>query len=157
MGVTYSIPPLPAADSYVWNLPFGASIVGVNNTNSITVNFANNATSGNITVYGVNGCGNGVMSVPFPVTLLPLPSPAGIINGISTVCQGQAGVAFSVAPITDATSYVWSLPGVTIETGAGTEAIVVDFLSTASSGDVTVFGTKWMWEWGLITPSSADC
>jgi hypothetical protein len=41
----------------------GASIASGAGTNSITVNFSGAATSGSISVYGLNSCGNGTSSV----------------------------------------------------------------------------------------------
>jgi hypothetical protein len=76
-------------------------------------------------------------------TELPVPSPAGTIEGPSggTVCQGESGVIFSVEPISFANSYEWTLPeGATIESGDGTPEISVSFSDNAVSGDVSVYG-----------------
>lgn len=68
--VTYTIPVINNATSYVWTLSQG--ITGVSNTNSITVDFAPTATLESISVCGVNSCGNGIPSVlPVFVTLPP--------------------------------------------------------------------------------------
>ncbi len=54
----YSIAPLEGASSYQWSYSgTGASIIG--NGTSVYVSFAPNATAGNLTVRGVNSCGNG--------------------------------------------------------------------------------------------------
>lgn len=72
-----------------------------------------------------------------------LPDSAGTITGTSSVCQGQTGVIYSVPPITNATSYTWTLPaGATIIAGSGTDSITVNFSSSALSGNITVFGTN---------------
>jgi len=55
----YSIPPVPDAISYQWDLPEGAIITDGKETNIITVFFSQDATSGMIHVSGVNRCGNG--------------------------------------------------------------------------------------------------
>lgn len=71
------------------------------------------------------------------------PDDAGSISGESTVCQGQTGVEYSVSAITYATGYHWTLPsGATITSGANTNHITVSFSSSASSGDITVYGTN---------------
>lgn len=58
---TYSIPTIANATSYVWTYSgTGATITGTGN--SISISFSGTATSGNLTVYGVNACGNGVVS-----------------------------------------------------------------------------------------------
>ena len=85
-------------------------------------------------------------------TLNPLPGPAGTISGLTTVCQGQQGVAYSVSPITNATGYVWTLPaGATIATGSNTNSITVNYSNTAVSGNISVYGTN---SYGNGTPSS---
>jgi hypothetical protein len=142
-GVAYSVATIPNAIAYVWNLPAGATIATGNNTNSITVNFAANAMSGDITVYGNNACGNGTISPPFPVTVEPLPEDAGTITGPASVCQGATGAVYTVPPITGAVTYSWIVPSGAIITGGGTtNAITVDYSPTALSGLITVSGTN---------------
>ncbi len=142
-GVSFSVPAISNATGYTWTLPTGATIATGNNTNSITVNFSNSATSGNITVKGTNTCGDGTVSTNFAVTVNPLPAAAGTITGTTTVCQGQNGVSFSVPAISNATGYTWTLPtGATIATGNNTNSITVDFSNSAASGNITVAGTN---------------
>jgi hypothetical protein len=60
-----------------------------------------------------------------------------------TVCQGSNGVTYTVADITGATSYNWTIPtGATIASGANTSSITVDFSLAATSGNVTVSGVN---------------
>ncbi len=142
-GVAYSVGTIANATSYVWSLPPGATIATGTGTNSITVDFGQFASSGNITVYGNNICGNGASSPPFAVTVTPLPDTAGVITGQSAVCQGVSGVIYTVPTIANATSYVWTVPaGATIVAGATTNSITVDFSLTAVSGMITVYGTN---------------
>lgn len=141
--VPYSIAPIPNAISYVWTLPAGAGIASGAGTNAITVNFSAAASSGNITVYGSNLCGNGTPSLPFPVTVYPLPAGAGWITGQERVCEGDSAVTYSVDPVANATNYVWTVPvGAFISSGAGTNAIQVDYPEGALSGSVSVFGVN---------------
>jgi trimeric autotransporter adhesin len=142
-GVAYSIAPVANAANYVWNLPSGATIATGFNTNSITVDFASNASSGNITAQGNNLCGNGLPSPPFAVTVTALPDAAGAITGQTVVCQGTVGVEYSVGAIANATSYTWTIPaGASIASGASTNSITVDYGMSAVSGNVTVAGTN---------------
>jgi hypothetical protein len=142
-GVAYFVAPIANTVTYVWTLPAGATIASGPGTNSITVNFAANASSGNITVYGNNLCGNGTTSPPFAVTVTPLPAAAGTITGPASVCQGDAGVVYTVPAIANATGYSWQLPtGASIVSGGNTNSITVNFSSTAVSGNITVFGTN---------------
>ena len=72
-----------------------------------------------------------------------LPDPAGPVTGSSAVCQGANGVAYSVAPVANATSYQWTIPsGAVIVLGNTTNNIVVDFGMNAVSGDISVYGTN---------------
>ena len=142
-GVAYSTTPVINATTYTWTLPAGATIASGAGTYSITVNFGTTASSGNIIVAGTNACGSGTPSPPFAVTVNPLPAVAGPITGSSSVCQGQTGVVYSVATITHATGYVWTLPaGATITAGNNTKQITVSFSASASSGVITVHGTN---------------
>jgi len=142
-GVAYSVASIANTVTYVWSFPAGASITSGAGTNNITVDFASNASSGDITVYGNNLCGNGVPSPPFPVLVTALPEPAGTINGPTGVCQGTTGIVYAVNPIPNATSYEWSVPtGASISGPSNTNSITVDFSPTASSGPITVYGTN---------------
>ena len=142
-GVSYSVPLITNATGYTWTLPSGASIATGNNTNSITVNFSTSATSGIITVSGTNACGAGIVSADYPLTVNTLPDAAGTIVGTSTVCQGQTSVIYTVPSIANATGYVWTVPsGATIASGNNTNAITLDFNTSAVSGYITVQGTN---------------
>jgi len=140
-GVTYSVPAITNAVTYIWTLPAGASISGGSGTSTITVDFSSSASSGNITVYGNNLCGNGTASPPFPVTISPLPEDAGPVSGPAGVCQGETGIVYSIDPLPNATEYTWSVPsGVTITGPTNSNSITVDFTSSATSGPVSVHG-----------------
>ena len=152
-GVAYSVAPINNATTYVWALPPNATIATGAGTNSITVNFADNATSGNIYVYGNNICGDGGTSPAFPVTVNPLPDPAGTISGPNDVCLGTSGVVYSVATIANATGYAWTVPsGVSIIAGSNTNSITVDYTTTATSGNITVRGTNSCGD-GTVSPN----
>ena len=136
-SVTYTTPAIGNATSYSWTLPTGAT--GTSTTNSITVNFGTNAVSGNITVRGVNTYGLSPAAT-LAITVNPLPA-AGTITGTTTVCQGQNTVVYRVSPISNATSYIWTLP--TGATGTSTkDSIVVSFGVSATSGNITVKGNN---------------
>ncbi len=137
-AVTYTIPTITNATSYIWTLPSGAT--GTSTTNSITVNYDTSAVSGNITVKGTNTCGNGAIST-LGITVNPLPASAGTISGTATVCQGQNAVTYTVPTITNATSYVWSLPSGATGTST-TNSITVSYGTSTASGNITVKGTN---------------
>ncbi len=67
-GVSYSVPTISNATSYTWAYSgTGATIHGT--SNNITIDFAANATSGNLSVSGTNTCGNGTTSANYPITV----------------------------------------------------------------------------------------
>jgi hypothetical protein len=81
--------------------------------------------------YYINGYVCGAIATPGPIT------------GIDTVCQGQTGEAYSIAPLPNATGYNWTVPpGAIIVTGQGTNYITVDFPQNSESGTVSVYGTN---------------
>ncbi len=142
-GIAYSSPAITNAQTYVWSVPAGATIVSGQLTNAITVNFATNASPGNITVYGNSICGNGTISPAFPIVITQVPGAASTITGTASLCEGTTGVAYSVPAITGATGYNWTLPaGATIASGPNTANITVDFAMGASSGAISVNGTN---------------
>jgi len=136
--VTYTVPVIANATSYIWTLPNGVN--GLSTTNSITVDIGNNAVSGNITVKGVNSVGEGNISI-LPISVIPIPANAGIISGVTTVNQGQTSITYTVPLIANATSYIWTLPNGF--TGLSTSnIIIVNIGATAISGDITVKGVN---------------
>ena len=138
-GVVYSTTPVTGATSYSWTVPAGATIASGSGTTSITVNYGTSAVSGNVTVAATNQCGNGPSST-FAVTVNPLPAAAGTITGPASVCAGSTGV-YTVAAISGATSYVWTVPaGATFVQSAN--SITVTFGNTPAAGIITVKGTN---------------
>jgi len=142
-GVAYSVPAITNAVSYIWAYSGTGVTIAGGTTNNITIDFAINASSGNLTVKGMNACGNGTVSLNFPITVNILPGTPGTITGTASLCQGAVGVTYTVPAITNATGYVWTLPfGASITGGSNTRTITVTFSSTASSGNVSVHGTN---------------
>jgi hypothetical protein len=146
---------VPNTMTYVWSLPSGAIIATGAGSNAITVDFAANASSGNITVTPNNICGNGNTSPPFAITVTQLPAAAGTITGQASICKVANGIAYSVGMIANAAGYNWALPaGATIASGSNTNSILVDFGSNAVSGIITVSGTNACGE-GAVSPDFA--
>ncbi len=142
-GIAYSVPSIPNATSYIWNLPAGFSMASGAGTPNITVNFSSSAPSGVITVLGANGCSGGPPSPPFSVTVSTLPNTAGPITGLDSVARGAVAIPYSVATVTGSTGYVWLVPaGSTIISGSNTASITVDFSANAASGTFKVYGTN---------------
>lgn len=101
---TFSVAPVSGATSYTWTLPGGWT--GTSTTNTI-ISVAGSS-GGTVSVTANNGCGS---SQPQAITVSGGASPAmpGAITGPTSVCSGDQDT-FSVAPVSGATSYAWSLP-----------------------------------------------
>ena len=131
--------------NYVWTVSAGGTISsgGTSTSNTVTVLW-NTAGIQSVSVNynNTSGC-TAVNPTVYNVNVISIPPVAGTIAGVSVVCQGASGVAYSVAPIPNATGYVWTLPvGATIATGANTNSITVNFSGVAASGIITVYGTN---------------
>lgn len=133
--VTYTVPVNSNVFSYNWSLPAGATLVSGQNTNTITVRFGSGSLSGNVSVFGSNGCGNGAISI-FPVTVNALPT-ATTISGQQNICAGSSGVVYTALAIPTATSYTWTLPNGSI-VNTLTNTINVNYLPTDVSGNMSV-------------------
>jgi len=86
-GITYSVPSVLHATSYVWTLPSG--VIGFSNTNSITVDFSMSAVSGNISVCGNSNFGVGP-AVTFPVVVNTVPTGITITGDSLIIADSSA-------------------------------------------------------------------
>ena len=138
--VTYSIPPIVGAESYVWTFPQGTVFTSNPDSNVVEVIYTNFAVSGFISVYGTSLCGFGLASPLFPITVKPLPPAAGQIVGPSYMSKGNTA-QFTVPAIPGVYTYNWVLPfGAIITSGQGTNSITVEFTDTCKSGFIYVYG-----------------
>lgn len=85
--VSYSVPIIANATSYIWTLPNGAT--GVSSTKNITVDYGTSAVSGNITVKGINVVGEGTLST-LPITVAQTPATPIISNTGNNVLGSNA-------------------------------------------------------------------
>ncbi len=126
--LTYSIVPVAGVSSYLWTAPANASIASGQGTTSVTVSFASNFATGNLSVVSVGNCVN---SAAKTLALTKLAAEPGTITGSTSICTEVAGgipVSYSVVAINGATSYTWTLPAnATILSGAGTNSVSVLF------------------------------
>ncbi|NTW32438.1 MAG: hypothetical protein HGB12_07415 [Bacteroidetes bacterium] len=70
------------------------------------------------------------------------PAAAGTISGTATVCPGQNAVLYSVPAISGATNYLWSYSGTGASIVGSSNTVIVYFSGTATSGNLSVFGTN---------------
>lgn len=125
---TYSVTNDPSATSYTWSLPGGWS--GTSSTNTIS---ATSGTSGVFSVTATNGCGTSAAQV-LSVTVNQTPSSPGPISGSISICESSSQT-YSVAPVSGATSYSWTLPGGFTGTSATN---IISVTAGPNSGNVSV-------------------
>jgi fibronectin-binding autotransporter adhesin len=132
-GNTASVPDTEGA-SYGWSIVNG-TITGGQNTREVT--FSHTSGTPELTAYVTNSAGC-VGSSSETLTINTSPSVPGTITGPDEICATTNGVSYSIAAVSGATNYIWSVPaGGTITNGQGTTTINVDF-SGSAGGDVSV-------------------
>ncbi|MCC6599994.1 MAG: putative Ig domain-containing protein [Crocinitomicaceae bacterium] len=125
---TYSVSP---------SLPDGVSL----NTSTGQLSGTPTAATGiaDYAITGFNACGSTMRTLSIAV-FAALDTP-GSISGSDEVLAGAAGQVYSISPVTNATSYSWTLPsGWNITDGAGTNSITVTVGNT--SGNVSVVASN---------------
>jgi len=129
--------------NYNWTISSAGTITGGQGTSTINVQW-NSAGAQTLSVNYSNAGGCQALNpTVLNITVNDIPAAAGAINGTTTVCAGAQGVPYSVASISGAQTYVWTLPaGATIASGAGTNIISVNYAANASSGAITVQGNN---------------
>ncbi len=129
----------PGMTNYVWDMSPNSGTITQSVTNVTTIFWTSpGAKWVSVSYTGPNGCSAATPTM-YNVTVNPLPGTPGMISGLSTVCMGAEGVDYSVSAVSNATTYVWTLPaGASIATGAGTNSITVNYSANAISGNVTV-------------------
>ena len=126
---TYSIASVSGATSYTWTIPSGWT--GTSTTTSITVMAGTNG--GNITVKANNACGSSPVQT-LTITTTTIPTQPGVISGNTAVCQNSVQT-YSIAPVTGATSYTWTL--ISGWTGTSTTTSITTTVGT-NSGNIVV-------------------
>ncbi len=138
---TYSIGAVSGATSYTWTLPSGWS--GSSTGTAITT--TTGSTGGTITVRANNACGSGpTRSLSVTVTTCSVPAQPGTITGNTTVNAASAQT-YSVAAVSGATSYTWTLPSgwsgsstsASINTTAGSTGGTISIRANNSCGSGT--------------------
>jgi hypothetical protein len=121
VGVVYSVPEIENTTSYSWSYT-GEGIIINGNSSSVQIDFSNSATSGNLSVYGMNDCGNGIISDNFPIIVNPLPNIQDDIFGLTDACQGSIQ-GYKVDNM-EGITFEWSVPdGWVLIEGQGTDSI----------------------------------
>ncbi len=112
---TYEISALPSL-TYTWTTPAGGTITSGQGTNRISVTYNSNfIANGTVKVVANNPCGSGIertLTVP-----LNKPSSPGSITGSTSVCE-DAVHSYSIAAVSGASSYSWTIPSGAVIQGA---------------------------------------
>jgi hypothetical protein len=103
---TYSIAAVANATSYTWSLPSGWS--GSSTSTSITTTAG--SAGGTISVTANNACGaSAARTLAVTIATCTLPAQPGAISGNTSVASGSSNT-YSIAAVSGATSYTWTLP-----------------------------------------------
>ncbi len=133
-GIVYSIREVPAAKTYYWIIPPGVSITSGAGTNSITVAYADSASSGEFTVFARNDCGDGLLSPPFPVIVNHPPSASA--GPDASTCTGVSW-SISQASASGYSSILWTASG--NGSLAGEQTLTPVYTpSTSDTGTITI-------------------
>ncbi len=128
---------------YAWTISPGGTITSGAGTHAITVTWtAAGQQSVGVTYNGPGGCFNPNPTI-LTVNVISLPGAAGTITGPTAVCVGSTGIQYSIEPVPNATTYLWTVPaGAVITGGAGTPLITVDFPNYVTAGVMKVSGNN---------------
>ncbi|MEO8769019.1 MAG: BNR-repeat neuraminidase N-terminal domain-containing protein [Ferruginibacter sp.] len=148
-SITYSIPPVLGATSYVWTTQSGTTNITFPNgtgENGYTVNvaFTNAYTTNAITVQAVNACGiSGARSITVTRTSPFTPGPiAGPTNICANIAPNGNIASYSVSP-KDGVTYEWTVPAGSIGlTGQGSNTISFMYPIGYSSGIFSVVASN---------------
>jgi len=138
-GQVYAIAAVAGATSYSWTVPVGWTISSGQGTTSIIASTGLAGQKGSITVTAIYSCGSSAASTLAVVVTPTKPAIPGTITGPVLLCEGNNSLVYSIAPVTDATNYTWTVPaGWTITNGQGTTSITVNPGLAGQNGTVSV-------------------
>jgi gliding motility-associated-like protein len=140
-NVSYYLTPSNCASVYNWNYS-GSGVIINGNSDSITIDFAKNATSGNLKVNFYNSLYNEFDSVIIPINVKQLPLGAGSIIGDSIVSYNQNGLSYYITPIYNASDYIWDYTGNGATIIVNANNIKINFSSNATDGTLIVKGSN---------------
>jgi hypothetical protein len=148
-GIAYSVAAVANATSYSWSYSgTGLTITAGATTNSITASFSGAATSGNLTVFGIDACGNGPTSPAFAVTV-SAPPTASNAGPNQYLCANPATMAANAPGVGTG---AWS-----VVNGTGTITTVASAASTITAIPAASFVTlRWTTTNGACK-SFSDC
>jgi uncharacterized delta-60 repeat protein len=134
----YTTTAVASALSYQWTLsPANAGIITANGLQASIVWNSSFTGTANLSVMAVNECGNGPASSTLAISVNTTPAPS--VSGFAIVCKNWNAV-YETAAHTGST-YVWTVTGGTIVSGAGTASLTVNW-NTTGTGTLKVVETS---------------
>ncbi len=136
---SYSIASVFGATSYAWTVPANMTITSGQGTTAISVSMTTAFVYGQVKVSAVNNCGN-IPGTALNVTGNVPPAPV-TVSGPSNVC-GLTTATYSIAPVTGATGYNWTITGAGTIIGSNTGTSVTVALNGTSGGSISCASTN---------------
>lgn len=125
------------ATTYTWTTPAGMTIASGQGTINASVT-ASATASGDVCVTASNACGSSAAVCRTVTAESTAPITPGTIAGVTKACPGETW-PFSVTAVARASFYTWTLPaGTTLVSGAGTNAVNIQFNSSYNGGTISV-------------------
>jgi len=139
---SFSIAAVTGASNYTWTAPTGANILSGQGGLSVVVEFTSAFVSGNLTVVSSNCSGTSAARTK-AVAKTALPGTVGAISGAAAgICSGNTRT-YTVAALSNTTSYEWIAPvNASIASGQGTTSVVVQFADGFTPGTLSVKGVN---------------
>ncbi len=110
---TYETTAIANAEDYVWTIdPEAAGTIAANGTSAEITWAAGWTGEASLTVQGVNACGEGNISAPLMVNLMPMPAVPEMPDGETALCENNANTTYTTVGAANAEDYVWEIvPG----------------------------------------------
>jgi len=142
----FSISPLIGITNYIWTVPAGFTITSGQGSTSIAVSYTataiQNGIVGDLCVNSVNSCLAGTPSCMNISYQVASPVTPGSISSSAKLCPGDSAT-FSVAAVSRATSYTWTMPvGISIAYGQGTNVVRAYVGNGFVGGNVSVIASN---------------
>lgn len=122
---------------YYWDYS-GKGVTITGNSENVSLDFDNNSSHGILSVT-VSVDNIFTQTTTFSIAVNPLPGDAGVINGELFVCPDH-GANYSVLPISNPTSYLWSYEGTGASIIENSNSVLIYFSERATGGNLFVEG-----------------
>ncbi|MBL4939846.1 MAG: hypothetical protein JKY16_06200, partial [Lutibacter sp.] len=128
----YTVSAIPNATSYEWTLPDASTVTTT--LNSISINYSLTDSSGNLSVHGVNSCGNGSVSPVLPIIIIAPPTLSSSATP-TAICSKQPFNYTPTSTVSGAT-FSWTrevIANISNPASFGIGAINESLVNTSSS------------------------